>query len=298
MKARAKRLPSAKPSTAKTPHACARPSPPRTAWRAWSEELAAQRAAAEQAAQEVADGQQQLQQLEENQQRSLHTLAQIDAALAHSEQLAGLTDAWQAYLPQLKQVMLVGGRLAKGREELPGLQAQVSQANAQLQSQRDSFELLFREAGAEPQALAEQIDLLGAMLQDNRKQQRVVEDLSRLHGREQELRHTLASLRERQQQAMQQRQQLIGQGTAAKAELEAAEQALALTRQLLERQRLARTSSVESCARNCATASPALFAAAPSIPSTSPKPCYRAWAAMTRPKKTPPAPRSRPSTTS
>lgn len=210
-----------------------------------SEELAAQRAAAEQAAQEVADNQQQLQQLEENQQRSLHTLAQIDAALAHSEQLAGLTDAWQAYLPQLKQVMLVGGRLAKGREELPGLQAQVSQANAQLQSQRDSFELLFREAGAEPQALAEQIDLLGAMLQDNRKQQRVVEDLSRLHGREQELRHTLASLRERQQQAMQQRQQLIGQGTAAKAELEAAEQALALTRQLLERQRLARTSSVE-----------------------------------------------------
>jgi len=44
---------------------------------------------------------------------------------------------------------------------------------------------------------------------------------------------------------MQQRQQLIGEGTAAKAELEAAEQALNLTRQLLERQRLARTTSVE-----------------------------------------------------
>lgn len=208
-------------------------------------DLATQRSAVQQADRDVADAQQHLQQLEENQQRSLQTLQQIDAALAQSEQLAGLTNAWQAYLPQLKQVMLVGGRLAKGRDELPGLQAQASQANAQLQSQRDTFELLFREAGAEPQALAEQIDLLGAMLQDNRKQLRAVEELSRLHGREQELRQTLTTLRERQQQAMQQRQHLIGQGTAAKTELEAAEQALALTRQLLERQRLARTSSVE-----------------------------------------------------
>lgn len=208
-------------------------------------ELAEQREACTQAEQEVDAAQQQLQQLEDNQQRSLEQLAQIDSALAESEPLGSLADAWQAYLPQLKQVMLIGGRLAKGREELPGLQAQASQANAQLQAQREHFELLFREAGAEPQALAEQIDLLGAMLQDNRKQQRAVEELSRLHGREMELRNGLNTLRERQQQAMQQRQQLIGEGTAAKAELEGAEQALTLTRQLLERQRLARNTSVE-----------------------------------------------------
>ncbi|MEB3900584.1 AAA family ATPase [Pseudomonas putida] len=207
--------------------------------------LASQRSAAQQADQDVADGQQQVQQLEEHQQRSQQLLAQIDMALADSEHLAGLASAWQAYLPQLKQVMQIGARLAKGREELPGLQAQASQANARLQSQRDAFELLFREAGAEPHALAEQIDLLGAMLQDNRKQQRTVEELSRLQARELELRQRVATLRERQQQAMQQRQRLIGEGTAAKAELETAEQALALTRQLLERQRLARTSSVE-----------------------------------------------------
>ncbi|POG06389.1 chromosome segregation protein SMC [Pseudomonas putida] len=209
------------------------------------QELAGQRTACDQAAQQVAEGQQQLQQTQENQQRSQQQLAQIDTALADSQHLAGLANAWQAYLPQLKQVMLIGGRLAKGREELPGLQAQASQANVQLQTQRDHFELLFREAKAEPQALAEQIDLLGNMLQDNRKQQRAVEELSRLHGREQELRQQLDALRERQQQAMQQRQQLIGEGTAAKAELEAAEQALNLTRQLLERQRLARNTSVE-----------------------------------------------------
>ncbi|MFJ4155478.1 AAA family ATPase [Pseudomonas sp. NPDC089752] len=208
-------------------------------------ELTAQRSTSQQADEQVVQGQQQLQQLEENQQRSLHQLAQIDDALAGSQHLAGLANAWQAYLPQLKQVMLIGGRLSKGRDELPGLQAQASQANAQLQAQRDHYELLFREAKAEPQALAEQIDLLGGMLQDNRKQQRAVEELSRLHGRELELRQQLEALRERQQQAMQQRQQLIGEGTAAKAELEAAEQALTLTRQLLERQRMARNTSVE-----------------------------------------------------
>ncbi|MFT0870133.1 AAA family ATPase [Pseudomonas sp. CAM1A] len=208
-------------------------------------DLAEQREACNLAEQEASAGQQQLQQLEDHQQRSQQQLSQIDAALAESQHLGGLADAWQAYLPQLKQVMLIGGRLAKGREELPGLQAQASQANAQLQAQREHFELLFREAGAEPHALAEQVDLLGAMLQDNRKQQRTVEELTRLHGREQELRQAIATLRERQQQAMQRRQQLIGEGTAAKAELESAEQALTLTRQLLERQRLARNTSVE-----------------------------------------------------
>ncbi|NIF16900.1 AAA family ATPase [Pantoea sp. Cy-639] len=208
-------------------------------------ELAEQGEACARTKHEIDDGQQQLQQLADNQQRSLQQLAQIDSALAESQHLAGLADAWQAYLPQLKQVMLIGGRLSQGREELPGLQAQVSQANAQLHSQREHFELLFREAGAEPQALAEQIDLLGAMLQDNRKQQRAVEELSRLHGRALELRQAIEALRERQQQAMQQRQRLIGEGTAAKTELESAEQALTLTRQLLERQRLARNTSVE-----------------------------------------------------
>lgn len=183
--------------------------------------------------------------MDEHQQRSQQQLAQIDTALEQSQHLAGLASAWQAYLPQLKQVMLIGGRLAKGRDELPGLQARASQANAQWQAERDAFELLFHEAKAEPHALAEQIDLLGGMLQDNRKQQRAVEELSRLHGRELELRQQLDAVHERQQQALQQRQHLIGEGTAAKAELEAAEQALNITRQLLERQRLARNTSVE-----------------------------------------------------
>ncbi|MCO7594130.1 MULTISPECIES: AAA family ATPase [Pseudomonas] len=209
------------------------------------QELARLHAAGQQADQTVVEGQQQLQQLEQQQQRSLQQLAQIETALAESAPLAALGNAWQAYRGQLQQLLQIGNRLSQGRDELPGLQAQASQANAQWQEQRDAFELLFREAGAEPQALAEQLDLLGSMLQDNRKQQRAVEELARLHARQQELQHSLHALRERQQHALQQRQQLIGEGQAAKTELEAAEQALALTRQLLERQRLARTASVE-----------------------------------------------------
>lgn len=197
------------------------------------------------AAQGVSDAQQQLQQLDEQQQRSQQQLAAIDAALADSAPLAALGSAWQAYRGQLQQLLQIGNRLSQGRAELPGLQAQASQANAQLQEQRDAFEVLFREAGAEPQALAEQLDLLGTMLQENRKQQRAVEELSRLHAREQELQQNIQSLRERQQQGLHQRQQLIAEGQSAKAELETAEQALTLTRQLLERQRLARNTSVE-----------------------------------------------------
>ncbi|CAG8865439.1 hypothetical protein PS627_01355 [Pseudomonas fluorescens] len=209
------------------------------------QELSRVQALGGQADQAVAEGLQQLQQMDAHQQRSQQQLSQIADALALSAHLADLTSAWQAYRNQLQQLLLIGNRLNKGREELPGLQAQASQANAELQTQRDALELLYREVGAEPHALAEQIDLLGAMLQDNRKQQRSVESMSRLHSREQELEQSLLALRGRQQTAMTQRQKLIGEGQQAKTELEAAEQALTLTRQLLERQRLARNASVE-----------------------------------------------------
>ncbi|MDF0732508.1 AAA family ATPase [Pseudomonas entomophila] len=209
------------------------------------QELGKLRETAGQAEQSTRELHEHVQLLDEQQQRSQQQLAQIDTALAGSAALAAFDHAWPAYRSQLQQVLQVASRLAKGKEELPGLQAQASQANTQLQEQRDALDVLFREAAAEPQALAEQLGLLGGMLQDNRKQQRAVEELSRLYTREQELQQGISALRERQQQALKERQQLIGEGTAAKAELEAAEQALTLTRQLLERQRLARSASVE-----------------------------------------------------
>ena len=47
-------------------------------------------------------------------------------------------------------------------------------------TQKQQLEVLFKEAGAEPDAVAEQIGILGTLLQDNRKQLRAFEDLSRL----------------------------------------------------------------------------------------------------------------------
>ncbi|MBA1202141.1 AAA family ATPase [Pseudomonas capeferrum] len=208
-------------------------------------ELDKQHALGQQADRDVNESQQQLQQLVAQQQHGLQQLAQIEAALDESSHLAEVANAWQAYRNQLQQLLQIGNRLQRGREELPGLQAQASQANARFQEQRDALELLYGEANAEPHTVAEQLDLLGTLLVDNRKQLRAVEDLSRLYLREQELEQQNQSLRDRQQQALRQRQALIGEGQQAKVELEAAEQALNLTLQLLERQRLARNASVE-----------------------------------------------------
>ncbi|GGU56035.1 nuclease SbcCD subunit C [Pseudomonas laurentiana] len=208
------------------------------------QELADSLALHQQAEQASRDGQQQLQGLIE-QQRNGERLTQLDEHLAHSAHLSGLGEAWNAYRGQLQQLMLIGNRLNKGREELPALQQRAMDAARQLEEQRTHLAQIYHEAGAEPEALAEQISLLGTLLQDNRKQQRAVEELTRLWTSQQELEKHIHALRERQQAAQQQREQLISEGLQGKQDLIAAEQALNLTRQLLERQRLARSASVE-----------------------------------------------------
>ncbi|AIR91510.1 AAA family ATPase [Pseudomonas cremoricolorata] len=209
-------------------------------------ELETARTAAAEAERGSAALQQQQQQVQQAQQRDQHALQQVEQALAGSAELASLGEAWQAYRGQLQQLLQIGNRLEQGTEELPALQAQLSQASAQAHAQQQDLELLYREAKVEPQAVAEQLQLLSGMLQDNRKQQRSVDEFTRLYSREQELQQNLQALAERQQQALEQRQQLIAAGTAAKAEFTAAEQALAVIQQVLERQRLARDKSVEA----------------------------------------------------
>ncbi|RWU17957.1 chromosome segregation protein SMC [Pseudomonas alkylphenolica] len=210
-----------------------------------SQELANCAALKQQAEQASAEGQQQLASLSEQQRLTEERLTQISEQLTHSAALAGLGDAWNAYRDRLQQLMQLGNRLNQGRAELPGLQARTLQANTTLDEQRAAIALLYREAQAEPDALAEQIGLLGELLQKNRQQQRQVEDLSRLWHQQQDLEQRLTALRERQQAALKQREQLISEGLNGKNQLTAAEQALNITRQLLERQRLARSQSVE-----------------------------------------------------
>ncbi|UVM20434.1 AAA family ATPase [Pseudomonas wadenswilerensis] len=209
------------------------------------QELAHSSTLKQQADQASAEGQHQLLSLNEQQRLNEERLQQISEQLAQSAPLAGLSEAWSAYRDRLQQLMQLGNRLNQGRAELPGLQQRASQASAQLEEQRAALALLYREAEAEPQALAEQIGLLGELLQKNRQQQRQVEELSRLWGNQQDLELRLQALRERQQAALKQREQLIGEGLNGKNQLTAAEQALNVTRQLLERQRLARSQSVE-----------------------------------------------------
>ncbi|MDD0975246.1 AAA family ATPase [Pseudomonas fontis] len=209
------------------------------------QELSGQAALCQQAEQASTDGQQQLTSLNELQAHTRERLNGIAEQLAHSAPLASIGDAWNAYRGQLQQLMLIGNRLSKGREELPLLEQRAAAATRQCDEQRTALALLFQEAGAEPEALAEQIGLLGTLLQDNRKQQRGIEELTRLWSSHQELEQRVQALRERQQAAQQQREQLIAEGLQGKTTLTAAEQALSVTRQLLERQRLARSASVE-----------------------------------------------------
>ena len=191
------------------------------------------------------EGRAQLASLLEQQQQVATRLEQIAGQLQHSAALAPLSEAWNAYRDRLQQLMLIGNRLNQGQRELVQLQARVVHTDQQLAEQHGALEVLYSEAGAEPAAVGEQIQILGSLLQDNRKQLRAFEELQRLWNRQRELDQRAQQLQERQQSAQQQRDELNREGLQARDELKVAEQALTITRQLLERQRLARSASVE-----------------------------------------------------
>ena len=191
------------------------------------------------------EGQAQLTGLLEKQSHVAERLQRLATELEHSAVLAPLSDAWSAYRDRLQQLMLIGNRLNKGQAELPQLEQRATTAAEQFTQQREALDLLYQEAGAEPHAVAEQIQLLASLLQDNRKQQRAFEDLTRLWDNQQQLDQHAASLTQKLTDAQQQREQLNQTGLQTKAELTVAEQTLNVTKQLLERQRLARSASVE-----------------------------------------------------
>jgi DNA repair protein SbcC/Rad50 len=190
-------------------------------------------------------GQQAIQALQEKQTEAAERLQRIASALEQSAPLAPLSDAWNAYRDRLQQLMLIGNRLNKGQTELASLEDNAARSADALTAQKQQLEVLFKEAGAEPDAVAEQIGLLGTLLQDNRKQLRAFEDLSRLWASQQDLDQRSSELQQRLLSAQQQREQLTQDGVKSKAELTVAEQTLNVTRELLERQRLARSASVE-----------------------------------------------------
>ena len=204
-----------------------------------------QRALKQQADTASAAGQQRLDTLIERQQRSTEQLSQIAQQLEHSAELAPLATAWDAWRPRLQQLVRLSTTLSTGQHELPALEQRALHAAQQLTEQRNSLEILFQEAAAEPHAVNEQIQALGSLLKDNRQQQRDYEDLQRLSSTQQALDDRLQALQSKLQALQSEREQRIELGTQTKKQYEAAEQALNVTRQLLERQRLARSASVE-----------------------------------------------------
>lgn len=199
----------------------------------------------EQAQHACSEGQRTIDTLLEQQKQVAGRLQRITGELEQSTHLAPLSDAWKAYRDRLQQLMLIGNRLNQGQTELATLEQNAAHAAEDLTTHRQNLEVLYKEADAEPQAVAEQIQLLANLLQDNRKQLRAFEDLTRLWASQQELDKRGAELEQRQQRALQERDRLVREGSEAKAELAIAEQTLSVTRQLLERQRLARSESVE-----------------------------------------------------
>lgn len=192
-----------------------------------------------------ASGQQRLDTLVERQQRSTEHLSLIAQQLEHSAELAPLASAWDVWRPRLQQLVRLNNTLNTGQQELPALEQRALHAAQQLTALRNSLEILFQEAAAEPHAVNEQIQTLGSLLKDNRQQQRDYEDLQRLCSTQQAQDVRLLALQSKLQALQTEREQLIEHGTQTKKQYEAAEQALNVTRQLLERQRLARSASVE-----------------------------------------------------
>ena len=195
--------------------------------------------------QACAQGQSTIQGLVEQQERVAARLQSIAAQLEQSVHLAPLSDAWNAYRDRLQQLMLIGNRLNKGQAELAALEQSAVRAADEFATQKQSLEVLYKEAGAEPEAVAEQIQLLGNLLQDNRKQLRAFEELTRLWASQQDLDKRGTDLQQRQSVVQQERDRLTQDGVKTKHELVIAEQTLTVTRELLERQRLARSASVE-----------------------------------------------------
>ncbi|WP_025859506.1 AAA family ATPase [Pseudomonas sp. CHM02] len=191
------------------------------------------------------EGQAQLTGLLEKQHQVAERLQRLSTELERSAALAPLSEAWTAYRDRLQQLMQIGNRLNKGQAELPQLGQRATAAAEQFTQQREALDLLYQEAGAEPHAVAEQIQLLASLLQENRKQQRAFEDLARLWDSQQLLDQQASALMQRLADAHRQREGLIQSGQQARVELSTAEHALTVTKQLLERQRTLRSESVE-----------------------------------------------------
>ncbi|MFY1664001.1 AAA family ATPase [Pseudomonas sp. Pseu.R1] len=191
------------------------------------------------------DGQLALDQLTEKQHQVEARLQAIAEQLQKSRELDELSKSWSAYAPRLQQIVRVSSRLNKGREELPALEQASTRAEQALSERRTALQALYDDAEVKADAVSQEIERLGQLLQDSRQQHSASDALERLWQRHQDIAIRLQDVQTQQQQATERRAQGIAKGLQLKSEHEAAEQALKVTLELLQRQRLARSASVE-----------------------------------------------------
>jgi exonuclease SbcC len=191
------------------------------------------------------EGQTALNQLGEQQRQVESRLQSIAEQLQNSAALDSLSQSWNAYRPRLQQIVLLSSRLNKGREELPALEQRSTDAEQALSERRIALQALYDDAEVKADAVSQEIERLGQLLQENRQQHSASDSLERLWQRHQDLAGRLHEVQTQQQQATERRAQSIAQGLMLKGEHEAADQALKVTVELLQRQRLARSASVE-----------------------------------------------------
>lgn len=191
------------------------------------------------------EGQAALDQLGQQQRQVETRLQSIAEQLQNSAALDALSQSWTAYRPRLQQVVLVSSRLNKGREELPDLEQASTRAEQALSERRSALQALYDDAEVKADAVSQEIERLGQLLQDNRQQHSASDSLERLWQRHQDVASRLQEVQAQQQRATERRAQSIAMGLQLKGEHEAAEQALKVTVELLLRQRLARSASVE-----------------------------------------------------
>ncbi|SFP38314.1 exonuclease SbcC [Geopseudomonas sagittaria] len=210
-------------------------------------ELQQELSKAQQAEQRARDafsaGETALKQLQERQARLVSEQNQLAERLQRSAALHALCSAWDGHRPRLQQVVQLANQLAKGHEELPTLEAAATQADEQLHQARQQLDALQRQlSGSAP---AEQLASLQQQLDAWRPQLRTLDDTQRLWQRREELATALAKAQTSAADLYARRAQCVANGKATSTELQGAEQALKVTLDLLERQRLARSASVE-----------------------------------------------------
>lgn len=204
--------------------------------------LQAQVAATEHASR---DGLAALRELEQRQAEQQAELDGISEALQQNAPLSALAKAWDAWRPRLQQTMALSARLAKGREELPGLEQQAIDAERVFSERHAQQQALYDQAEVKADAVHAEVQRLGEQLRDYRRQHAEHDSLDRLWQRHRELATRIADTTAQQRQASERRATAIDEGKRLKTEHDAAEQALAVTVELLRRQQLARGESVE-----------------------------------------------------